>query len=167
LIGVRPHTHGQDERPRFLVATPEMIEQHAQYRQSRASRAFVPPRDPETMSEVVFSACRSDEVAWESGGKGDFTTRATRLLARASGAMTHEEFHQQVVAQFGSAPRQHPELDCATSSRRRVLLQPLAGDSRGFGGGFDRDASRGDSSGDVSVLAEGLRAMADVLQRRS
>jgi hypothetical protein len=173
LVGVRPPPLGPDERPRFMAADAAMMESHRQFRAAeagRAARAVVPPRDPEAMSEVLFSACRSDEVALESNGQGEFTVRATRLLQRGLGGMTNADFQQQVVAAFGSAPRQHPQLDCAAGARRRALLLPLAGAGRDPlvpAAGEGPPAGAGLAGGDLGAIANGLRAFADLLQPRA
>ena len=79
------------------------------------------------MGEVVFSACLSNEVAWESSGHGDFTTKALEVLRAGIGGLTNEQFQEQVVRAFGAQPRQHPMLDCAPAARARALLRPLVG----------------------------------------
>ncbi|MEO8494929.1 MAG: caspase family protein, partial [Planctomycetota bacterium] len=174
LIGVRPHDSDADERPRFMIADQAMIQSHQQFRSTQTARAVMPPRDPESMTEVLFSACRSDEVAWESSGQGEFTLRATRLLSQGIGGLTHEQFQRGVVQAFGASPRQHPQLDCASKARGRTLLQPLAGGNRDSSELPEEAESAGHgtvqcpaaSTGDLSAVAHGLRAFANVLERR-
>jgi hypothetical protein len=113
-------------RARFLKATPALKEAH------RAFRAVNPtPKVPrarrDAMREVAFSACRPEEVAFESNGHGDFTVRATAILRSGIRGLTHAAFHKAVVEAFGASPRQRPVLDCAPASASRPLLQPLAG----------------------------------------
>ncbi|WP_436716991.1 caspase family protein [Roseiconus lacunae] len=62
-------------------------------------------------SEVLFTACRSDEVALESNGQGEFTRRAVAVLNQAS-SLSVQEFHQLIEQAFGEAPRQHPGVYC-------------------------------------------------------
>ena len=62
------------------------------------------------MPEVVFSACLSTEVAWESGGNGDFTTRALRVLTNGTRGLSNENFEQRVIAAFGATPRFFPQM---------------------------------------------------------
>lgn len=117
-----------DERPRFLVATPQMIEAHRQYRArfgvSRGSSAG--SGGLTRMREVLFTACLSSEVAWESGGQGDFTRRAIPVLRNGAGRVTHREFEQQVIAAFGTSPRQHARLYCDPACEHNILLSPAA-----------------------------------------
>ena len=75
------------------------------------------------MLDVCFSACLPNEVAYETGGAGQFTTRAARLLAEG-GAITHATFIERVTTAFGAAPAQHPVLDCAPAARDHRLLEP-------------------------------------------
>jgi hypothetical protein len=77
------------------------------------------------MKEVVFSACLSSEVAWESGGHGEFTLRALRALQSGIDGLTNQQFEQQVTKEFGPAPRQHARLYCAPNAYAARLLQPL------------------------------------------
>ena len=76
------------------------------------------------MKEVCFSACQPHEVALESAGAGQFTTKAMKVFA-AGGDLTNAAFMEQVVAAFGTKPPQHPYLDCAEEAKARGLLRPL------------------------------------------
>ena len=116
----------KDERPRFIVADDAMIAAHHQYRQQLGSSRAVGKRDIESMREVVFSACQSSEVAWESAGHGEFTLRATHLLKNGVGSLSHAVFMEQIIAAFGKSPRQNPLLECASIAQKRTLLQALA-----------------------------------------
>jgi hypothetical protein len=49
------------------------------------------------MRDVKFAACLDGEVAWESDGHGEFTLRATRVLADRIDAMTNEQFARRVT----------------------------------------------------------------------
>ncbi|HEX2190144.1 MAG TPA: caspase family protein, partial [Longimicrobiaceae bacterium] len=71
----------RDERPRFIVADPALKQAHLDFR-ARLGRSRARHRGPETMTEVLFSACLSSELAWESNGQGEFTLRATRSCGR-------------------------------------------------------------------------------------
>lgn len=110
-------------RRRYMVATRAMEKAHATFRKrlgaARAAR-------PETgMRWVNFSACQPHEVAWESGGQGDFTRHATAVLGHDAAGLTHEAFQHQVVTAFGAEPRQRPYLDCAQEARSRLLFAPV------------------------------------------
>ncbi|MGE0680431.1 MAG: caspase family protein [Candidatus Binatia bacterium] len=116
----------RDQRPRFIAATEDMKKAHDLFRQRLGSvRAVTTGGGQESMRQVVFSACRSSEVAWESGGHGEFTVQATALLRLGIDGISHEEFQRRVTAAFGASPRQHPELDCASEARVYGLLQPF------------------------------------------
>ncbi|HEY3391689.1 MAG TPA: caspase family protein, partial [Lacipirellulaceae bacterium] len=114
------------ERPRFMRATAEMIAAHRDFRRRGGGARAAGPRAPESMREVVFSACLSTEVAWESGGHGEFTVRAMDVLRGGIENLTNEEFQQRVVSAFGASPRQHPYLDCSPALRQVPLLRHIS-----------------------------------------
>ena len=113
------------KRARYMVATPGMEQAHREFRQRAGGHRALAPRGPETMQEVVFSACLSQEVAWETGGHGDFTVKATDALRAGIDGVTNEQFQDLVSRAFGAQARQHPLLDCAKAARGRGLLKPL------------------------------------------
>ena len=112
-------------RARFLPATPEMQEKHRTYRERIGSTRSEPGRRQENLKNVLFSACRDYEVAYESAGHGEFTVRATKILRQGIEGFTNEEFQQQVTKEFGPVPRQNPALDCAPHMSQLSLLKPL------------------------------------------
>ncbi|HET8744101.1 MAG TPA: caspase family protein, partial [Ramlibacter sp.] len=119
---------------RYVPASPELDAAHAEYRRqnqmlSRAVRAGGTGGE-EAMRHVKFSACLDSEVALESGGNGEFTRRAARVLARGIQGLSNEAFLQAVLTEFGSNAQQRPMLDCASASRSAPLLLPLAGGQR-------------------------------------
>ena len=107
-----------DARPRFLLASVEMIESHKRSRQ----RAQSGPRSPDNHREVLFSACKSSQLAWESNGQGDFTRTALDILQEGQSPLTNASFSAQVNAAFGPNPRQNPELTCDDKFRDHILL---------------------------------------------
>jgi len=112
---------GRDERARFIPADAAMEAAHARFRaQMRGSRAA--PAARSTQREVLFSACRADQVAWESNGHGEFTLRATEILRRGVQGLTHESFQAQILQSFGPQARQNPEVHCAQEVLRSALL---------------------------------------------
>lgn len=132
-IGMSPEneSHGRSgARARFVTATPALQQAHAEFRRRTGRRSLSGSRGPDSMRQIVFSACRDSEVAWESNGQGDFTRVAAPLLPSAAGGMTNEEFARVVVDKFGATPRQHPELDCAPRLKGHALLEPLAREGR-------------------------------------
>lgn len=124
----RPGTARTGSRARFIPYSRQISERHRAFRGSTEARTEQAGIDSDasagSMREVCFSACQPHEVAFETDGAGQFTTRALRVLA-ASAAITNVEFMEQVVAAFGPNAAQHPHLDCATEVRRRLLLKPL------------------------------------------
>lgn len=78
------------------------------------------------MKQVAFAACQDREVAFENDGAGVFTTFATRLLTGLPPSLTNRQFHERVVASFGTPAQQTPNLDCAPDSEAKMFLQPLS-----------------------------------------
>jgi len=150
-----------DERPRFVEATPSEIARHLERRRGRRAGRGATGRSRAAQRDVLFSACRSVEVAWESNQQGDFTRLATPIL-REAGQSTHGALLQQIAAAFGANPRQHPELHPAGASGHLLF--------GGSAGGFastaapDRAAAAGTvpQSTEVATL---LRAIADLLAK--
>jgi hypothetical protein len=104
-----------------------MIQAHQEFRSRIGFSRGAARRDLRTMREVTFSACQPFEVAWEMQGQGEFTRRATRILAGGIQGLTNAGFQQQVEAAFGPTGRQRPFLDCADGSKALGLLRPLGG----------------------------------------
>ena len=77
------------------------------------------------MKEVVFSACLSSEVAWESNGQGEFTVRAMQAFASNPG-VSNAQFADRITANFGPTPRQHAKLYSTQAAGKLAFLQPLA-----------------------------------------
>jgi hypothetical protein len=115
---------GRDVRKRYLPATDAMKKAHIAFRESLGgARAAAAGRGAyDKAREVLFSACKSREVALESDGHGHFTTNATRILASGVERMTNAEFQARVVQAFGENSGQNPELHCADALRTRRLL---------------------------------------------
>jgi hypothetical protein len=149
-------------RARFLRADGAMIAAHRRYRERLSPPARSEPRPLELMREVVFSACLSSEVAYENAGHGDFTVRATGVLAGGIAGLSHADFQRRVTEAFGATPAQHPYLECAPAARGRGLLLPVA--SRGAIAG--RGAG-GPPGGTAAGVAEELRALAERLAPRA
>ncbi|WP_077489643.1 caspase family protein [Sinomonas mesophila] len=75
--------------------------------------------------EVQFAACAPDELAYETAGHGDFTSKAAPLLAEAAGAVTNAEFLARVVDGFDK--RQHPGIYASDEWHSRTFLGAIAG----------------------------------------
>lgn len=114
-----------DARARFIKPTAAMIAAHQDFRKTSGAGRALRKGGPERMSEVSFSACQPQEVAWESGGHGAFSLRANQVLRSGLAGMSNQEFAERVITAFGAKPAQHVYLDCATAARSAPLLQPL------------------------------------------
>jgi hypothetical protein len=151
-----------DSRPRFVPLSPEAREAYLRFAESKeANRSSTRSRTRENLqqtSEVLFTACRSGEVAWESNGQGEFTLRATHLLAERGGAFTNEEYFDAVLRSFGNSRRQTPTLACADSLRGRRLFQPFESPARGRAYS-DGPAAKG-GNGRLARIADELSAAA-------
>lgn len=107
-------------RPRFLVAPPEAVAKfRARAAAATGARAAHGSRD--NMRHVVFAACTPEQVALESNGRGDFSTRAIPLL-RSAPTLTNAAFRDAVLRAFGPAPKQLPNLDTAPGLEQGRLL---------------------------------------------
>jgi hypothetical protein len=119
---------GDVARARFLPIKGSIQARYEALREksrvARAGRALA-VRATADLKEVVFSACRADQVAYESGGQGDFTRITTELLERGAGRESHAAFLGRIRRGFGSQARQEPQLDCATGMRDGLLLTPV------------------------------------------
>ncbi len=142
-----------------MPSTPELAAAHAQFRQHLGrSRSGGGSGGPGAMRDVKFAACEDSEVAWESRGHGEFTLRATRVLASAGG-QTHDQFLEQVLAAFGPQARQHPVLDSSPQARQQLLLQPLAPAA------WPPSAPARGAGPDAVVLRDSLLAVQGLLQQ--
>jgi len=161
----------RDERARFMPLTDDLKAAYLQFAQGRSrrsngSRGLAASRtrgESEQRNEVLFSACLSTEVAWESNGQGEFTLRATRLLGQRGTGVTNEAFMTQVIAAFGANPRQTPNLSCAAPLRTRGLLQPADGRPSADGNVAMAAADRG-ASGRFATVAGALDTLARELR---
>jgi hypothetical protein len=119
--------------PRTLALRPIEIERHHE----RGAHARAPsqpsqpsqpiqPRCVRDVPEVGYYACRSDELAWETQGRGDFTRHALDVLRTVGDDVTNEGFLNAVIASLGSAARQTPMLICAPALRGARLFAASA-----------------------------------------
>lgn len=156
MVGGRSRASSKDALPRFLKATADMIKVHKRSRsQSRSLSGSnnLPslPRTPENHREILFAACRSDQVAWESDGQGDFTRIALEVLASSGGKLTNNQFVAQVNSSFGETPRQNPAVTCNERLRDHPLL----------GVPVNTPVANGNS---LQELVRSLRSLVDKLQ---
>lgn len=121
---LRAALHRGPVRSRFLPVSSEMNEAHRVFR-SRLGLAA--PRDERVKREVHFGACQDYQSAWESNGKGDFTTAAAPLLAQAvAGGWTHAQLEARIEAAFAGNPRQLPHLVVSEARRNDAVLASTA-----------------------------------------
>ena len=105
-------------RARALDPTPEMVDVHHRTR-SRGRTAVSPFR-----RDVLFAACRDDEVAFESGGHGDYTTAVVPIVRHRASGVTNLALQRLIQQAFGAGARQHPKLDCDVLAESQPFLQP-------------------------------------------
>ncbi|HJT88581.1 MAG TPA: caspase family protein, partial [Bryobacteraceae bacterium] len=142
-------------KARFLTATPEMERAHEQFRRGLGSRAAAPLRGPDSMKEVLFSACLPSEVAYETGGSGDFTSRAVPVLETG---LTNDQFLERVVQAFGVPARQHPNADYPPGWGSRPVLGQGAAAAAADGRSFE--PAPADIAQSLRTIAEWLHAEA-------
>jgi len=133
------------------------------------------PRNAGVRREVQFSACRATEVAWESGGQGDFTRAALPLLESGVGSVSNRDFVRSVVEVFGANRRQTPEFHGEEVLGGRILLGTTSASvGAGPGGPGAPDARLDDkaaapgrvaaSDRQTAAVVAILRATADLLE---
>ncbi len=110
--------------PRTLTLRPLEVERY----HARVDRARAPShaRGVDGSPEVGFFACRSDEIAWETQGRGDFTRHALTVLRRLGDGVTNEGLLDAIVATFGLTARQTPTMVCAPALRGAQLFAATA-----------------------------------------
>ncbi|WP_051427606.1 caspase family protein [Arthrobacter sp. H20] len=114
----RAADHGR--RARFVVPDATTTEN---FRLRRGATVNVGRRAD--ARELLFSACQPDEVAYETGGHGDFTAAASLLLAPSAQKITNAEFLARVLESFSHQPRQNPYFYGAVAASTRTFLAPL------------------------------------------
>lgn len=154
-----------------------LADAQAAFRRLRGSPPPVTTRPP--VRAILFSACKPDEVAYESGGHGVFTRAATPLLSTPPLRLTNAEFAQRVGATI-VPPRTHIQTPGLWEyqngfAHEQLLLEPLT--SRPSiqveptsdvppkrpqdGGSAARDEA---PAGRVHAIADFLRSTADLLE---
>ncbi len=132
-------TDSNNGTSRFLPSTPAMIEENRRARERRGiSRSGFNPYTGRR--EILFAACKSGEVAWESGGSGDFTGHAMNIFDQHGSDLTCAEFQRLILQEFGMSPRQTPGLWCDPDLESTLLL----------GGGRAAVETAGGGSGSLS-----------------
>lgn len=130
-IGGPPDPATEDRKARYIVLSEDVIARYRDLRRADASRSRTVTTSADSsetinMREIVFSACRDNEVAWESGGHGAFTVQIAPLVASAvTGHVTNAQFQVKVETIFGAGAAQHPVLECSSASGQRPLLSSM------------------------------------------
>jgi hypothetical protein len=104
--------------PRAIVPTAEMLDVHRRTRRGGRARA------PHFRRDVLFAACRDDQVAFETGGHGDYTQAAIPILRQRGAGVSNLQVQQLLQGQFGADARQNPRLDCDEDAEGRPFLEP-------------------------------------------
>ncbi|RYE42322.1 MAG: caspase family protein [Hyphomicrobiales bacterium] len=143
-----------DTRPRYVVLDDAT---QAKYRKLRgaASEALERPD-----RELLFSACRAAELAYETAGHGDFTVKAAPLVAAAVGSVTNREYLDRILDGFGA--RQSPEIHGAQELYDKTFLRSAGSNGRVIAPPIV--ATNGHNQ--VQAVAAFLRATADLLDPR-
>jgi hypothetical protein len=71
---------------------------------------------------MLFSACTSNELAFESNGQGDFTLRATTVIRQGVAGLGNRDVHERILQAFGDDRRQNPELHGELALRAERFL---------------------------------------------
>ncbi|BDZ55891.1 hypothetical protein GCM10025870_29640 [Agromyces marinus] len=119
---------------------------------------------------MLLSACRAGEVAWETNGQGDFTSRAIPLFASSVGAVSNRAFVDEVVRVFGPNRRQTPEFHGDEVLGGRALLSPANGPTPppppDAPDGPDGSSPARGADRRAAAIVSILRATADLLEER-
>lgn len=118
---VRPRS--DSIHPRFIKLSVDEIQR---YRQARSGLHIRRREGGRSKQEILFSACRASEIAFERDGQGDFTRHATSVLESAGDTLTNVAFLERILASFGRSPQQHPELTCVTKLRAAGIFASVA-----------------------------------------
>ena len=105
-------------RARAITPTADMIEVH-----QRTRKGGKAPK-PHSRRDIVFAACRDDQLAFETEDHGDFTRLVIPLIKGRTEGVTNAAMHSLIVAAFGNDPRQNPTLDCDPLDENHSFLQP-------------------------------------------
>ena len=151
---------GDDIRERYLPMTDDLARTYRDVRRGPGARsdrsALAAGRRDVAYPGAVFAACADWQVAYETNGHGDFTTRCMQVFAAGGlDGIDNSEFLARVLSAFGNAPRQLPELDQADVVGSQGFLQPVAASP--VGGGAERGVApsrRDGGSGAVRILRE-------------
>jgi hypothetical protein len=137
FLGPTPVTSADGSRARFLKMTPELTAAHIEFRSQSREGPAPPPRTAADMREVNFGACTPAQVAFETNGAGDYSSRAIPILQSGVSGLTNASFLASVINAFGAGARQQPVIDCAPGADSRPLLGAIVTASSGPSGTTD------------------------------
>lgn len=106
---------------RSVRATPALNDAHRRWRQGHVATARIAAAE---RPELLITACRSSQVAYEVDGHGEFTVRATRVLSEGGWRLSARELHKRVLEAFGAMPSQHPLIEGPTDRLDTALFKP-------------------------------------------
>ncbi|MFH8248822.1 caspase family protein [Microbacterium sp. B2969] len=128
---------------------------------------------PRAAREVLFSACRSDQLAWETSGQGDFTKFTAPLLAKSIGKVSNSEFYKAIADGF-NAFRQEPQFTSPEGASGALLLGPATAETSGGGDQQPPKTPENDTAGPArsdrnpdardAALAKILHGLAELLE---
>ncbi|WP_209347639.1 caspase family protein [Pontixanthobacter sp. CEM42] len=78
----------------------------------------------EQLTDLTFVACEPDKFAYESGGMGDFTKAATRILKGAGQTMSAQQLIEAVRTEMAGG-KQIPDLEGPAHLRSGGIFEPL------------------------------------------
>jgi hypothetical protein len=80
-----------------------------------------PVAAPSAQREILFAACRSNQLAWETKGQGDFTGAVAPLLGQHIGKLSNRDFFDLITSTF-DAYRQTPSFKATDPFADAMLL---------------------------------------------
>jgi hypothetical protein len=108
----------EDSRIRAIDPTPEMVAIHQQTKKGGRAVATSFRRD------LLFAACRDDQVAFETAGHGDYTKLVVPIVRQRPDNLTNLALQKLIQGAFGPGGRQNPMLDCDPLAENQRFLQP-------------------------------------------
>jgi hypothetical protein len=112
----------EDMRIRLARAIPPTAEMIDLHRRTRSRGRAVAPSGQRR--DISFTACRAEQVAFETDGHGDYTSTVVPLLRQATAGVSNLLIQERIRDAFGTNPRQNPRLDCESSAEGRPFLEP-------------------------------------------
>lgn len=107
---------------RARLAARRSVESMAAGGSRAAGASQAPVRSIEAMRHMKFSACADKELAFEEDGQGNFTRAALKALAGLHSPLHYDAARLAFEDAFSPDARQHPGLECPTSSQKSLFL---------------------------------------------